>query len=111
MKESGRRRSRAYWEQLKLRWEQSGESQQTVADAAGESVHTFRYWLAKLRAEAEVTPEAESTAAPRFVEVRGVSSLQSVPACRLRLGEELELELASLPPAEWVRELLGRREC
>lgn len=109
MKESGRRRSRSYWEKLKLRWEESGESQQTVADAAGESVHTFRYWLAKLRAEERESPEATSTADPRFVEVHGVSSLSAVPACRLRLGDELVLELTNLPPAEWVVELFGRR--
>ncbi len=43
-------RSAEFWRQLMKKWEASGESQRTIAEAAGVSVHTFQYWRAKLQA-------------------------------------------------------------
>jgi hypothetical protein len=93
--------SREFWTKLVRRWETSSESQQAVADAAGVSVYTLRYWVAKLRAD-------RSREISDFVEVvRPPTSDPQVGtvACRVRVGARVVLELDTLPSAEWVRAL------
>lgn len=87
---------------LVRRWEGSGESQQAVANAAGVSVHTLRYWVAKLRADrsGETSDFVEVVRAPVRFEPQSVAVM-----CRIRIGACVVLELDSLPPPEWVRSL------
>jgi len=103
MKKHGKRRSRAFWVRLVGRWQSSDKSQRAVAEAAGVNVHTLQYWVAKLKAEdGESVPRGQ---APRFVEVEGVSVSPTAVACRLRLSDTMVLEMSTVPPASWVREL------
>lgn len=97
-------RSAEFWRQLMKKWEASGESQRTIAEAAGVSVHTFQYWRAKLQAA-----DAASASKPSaFVEVAVNTPKRSelVP-CRVRVGDGVIVELPTLPPPEWVRALGG----
>lgn len=103
MKKQGVRHGRAYWVRLVARWEGSGKSQQAVAEAAGVNVYTFRYWVAKLKAESDRAKVERKP--PKFVEVRGAALPQSTATCRVRVGNEVVLEMSSLPPAVWIREL------
>lgn len=92
-------RPREFWKHLVHRWQASDESQQAVADAAGVSVNTLRYWVAKLRTE----PSAKLS---DFVEVvRTPAAQPATGTCRVRVGSSVVLELDRLPPAEWVRSL------
>lgn len=102
-RQDGGRRGRAFWVELVGRWRESGESQRAVAEAAGVNVHTLQYWVAKLKAETEASSEVA-----QFVEVRGDSIPTPGVECRLRLGDTMVLEMASVPPASWVRELSER---
>lgn len=106
MKKSTERHSREFWVELVRRWRDSGESQRAVAEAAGVNVHTLQYWVAKLRAELSESKPRKGV--PRFVEVQGVSVSPTTTACRLRLSDTMVLEMASVPPASWVRELVER---
>lgn len=92
--------SREFWTKLVRRWETSSESQRAVADAAGVSVYTLRYWVAKLRAD-------RSGETSDFIEVMRVpaDSQPGAVACRVRVGARVVLELDTLPSAEWVRAL------
>ena len=106
MKERRVRRGRAFWVELVGRWQSSGKSQRAVAEAAGINVHTLQYWVAKLKAE--IGQSAPRKPAPRFVEVQAASVTATAVACRLRLSDTMVLEMSSLPPASWVRELVER---
>jgi hypothetical protein len=103
----GERRGRQYWESLVREWETTGRSQRDIAASAGVSLATFLYWRTKLKSEAA----EHQTDAVRvdFVEVTSLASGEraySQPVgCRIRVGEDVTVELQSLPPAEWVRGL------
>ncbi len=98
-----------FWQSLVQKWERSGQSQQAIADAAGVSVHTFQYWRSKLQSGG-----AGATIGRRgpteFVEV-ALSPTKTTGAmpCRIRVGEQVVVELPELPPVGWLRELGGVR--
>jgi transposase-like protein len=86
-------------------WEASGASQQSVADAASVKVHTLRYWIVKLREEEQPVPCQREHG--DFVEVSGARTVKQPAAapCRIHVGERVVIELAGLPPVEWLRAL------
>lgn len=98
-------RPRGFWVRLVRQWETSGASQQSSADAAGVSVYTLRYWIAKLRAEEQ--PLLSQQQHRDFIEVTGVrvEARPAAGACRIHVGERVVLELPALPPVEWLRAL------
>lgn len=98
------RRPREFWVQLVRKWETSGASQQSIAETARVSVHTLRYWIVKLQAEAQSVPGGRGHS--DFVEVSGVrAESQTAVVCRIHVGVTIVLELTALPPVEWLRAL------
>jgi transposase-like protein len=98
-------RPREFWVQLVRKWETSGASQQSIAEAARVSVHTLRYWIVKLQAEAQSVPGGREH--NDFVEVSEARTVSqpAVVGCRVHFGERIVLELTALPPVEWLRAL------
>lgn len=94
---------RRAWQQLVERFESSGLTQQEFADNKGIKVGTFRSWLYRLRREDIVTAPLE------FVEVetrQKIATSRGGAACRVVSGDAA-IELAELPPTEWLAELVG----
>lgn len=102
-------RSAEFWRELVKEWEASGRSQRAVAEAAGVNAHTFQYWRAKLlAADAAATRPSKRNA---FVEVAVSAPVRKeVMPCRVRVGDDVVVELSDLPSPEWVR-ALGQRSC
>lgn len=111
-----RRRTREQWQELVRRYEASeGVTQVEFARQQGLNVRSLRYWLWKLRSERKHRRDKrvhggdrrqrEQASPPvKFVEVTSTPVAEHT-ACRVRVGTEVTVELDTLPPAAWIREL------
>lgn len=103
-------RSAEFWRELVKEWEASGRSQRAVAEAAGVNAHTFQYWRAKLRT-AGAAAASRPSKPTAFVEVAVSAPVRKEGTpCRVRVGDDVVLELSALPSPEWVR-ALRQRSC
>jgi hypothetical protein len=98
------RRGRQFWEQEIGRFEGSGLRHAEFCRQRGLRLTSFRSWLYRLREEAAGTSAVAAASLARFVEVVEATPAGSPVGCVLRLGG-LEVQLASLPSAEYLAEL------
>jgi hypothetical protein len=99
------RRSSVEWARLVDEFRDSGLTQAEFAHARGLNVGTFRQRLYTRRAGAGTGGGV--LGAGRFVEVSVAQTPTVVgTGCRVRVGD-VEMELASLPSAGWLRSLAG----
>ena len=85
-------------QELVQAFKKSGMMQRAFAEQHGVNFHTLQYWLHR-------SPNREKV---HFVEVRdaGGSTHKEQARVRLKLGAKVELEMAELPPAEYLAQLL-----
>ena len=101
MREKPHHRGHAYWSTLVAEFESAPCPHADFCRPRGLNIGTFRFWLYKLRDEAE-----EAKSSPGFVElvVGGRQSTKS-STCSLVVGK-VELRFEALPSPEYLAELL-----
>lgn len=107
------RRTREQWEKLIRKYERgrAGLTQVQFAREQGLKLGSLRYWLWKLRGGGRrkdaggrgKRERSKSATAVEFVEVTSTPVARA--SCRVLVGHAVAVELDTLPPAEWVREL------
>ncbi|MFT5993671.1 MAG: hypothetical protein ACI82G_002675 [Bradymonadia bacterium] len=103
MAQRKKNRSESDWSRICARHERSGMTARAFAEAHDLNYKTLLWWRSRLRSLAETPVESS---AQRFVEVVDEPLAVSDVGVTIRCGNNV-IECASLPPAAWVREVVG----